>query len=277
MGVFGWVAVAVVVILGLATVILLIAVMTVAGQSTSTAQVWRYQCDSAIGPDPSATETVAPEAATETMAPSDMPTTNPYAELTFGPNDAASPWELACASAMPSAAYQLPPLQTVASGAAVDCVRQVAAALLGRQSAGSAGLAQDVIYQVSQANSTGRCVFPSAPAGAGPTSDSVGIGAAPVAVPVAGACPRGTATSGVIVLPNTLAAQAVCGQRVATSAVSPGDLVFWSYSNYAPTSAGVAVSAGQIVTVDPVTGRVVTEAMPTGSGVRVKRVLVGIP
>ncbi|MGF6887664.1 hypothetical protein ABIA39_006231 [Nocardia sp. GAS34] len=271
----GWLVVAVVIVVVLLGVVLLMTVLVLDSQSSSVAQDWFYQCDSAIGPDTAATSTDTPETnapASESLAPLDIPTTNPYAGLTFSPGDNPSSWDLACANAMASAPYQLPPLQTIASGIDVDCIRQVALAALGTPSVDPAGLTQGMINQASQINSTGRCQLPAAayPMSGPPAPPVVTLPPPPV---VTSACPK--SRSATILLPGTLASQGLCGQRVAAAAISPGDLVFWAYSNNAPTHVGVAVSPSQIVTSDPASGRVVEQAMPNGRDVRVKRVLAG--
>jgi hypothetical protein len=176
---------------------------------------------------------------------------------------------------MATAPFQVPPLQTAASGAAVDCIRQVALAFLGSSSADAAGLTQDAIGQASQVDSTGRCQVPAAPYAMNDSSASVALATPPAVPAVAAACPQ--SGSAAVLLPGTLAAQGLCGQRVATTAISPGDLVFWNYSNNAPTRVGVAVSASDIITSDPSTGRVVEQALPSGKDVRVKRVLASNP
>jgi hypothetical protein len=241
---------------------------------------WHYQCDSAIGPDPAVTETTAPSttaAVTESMAPSQWPTANPYAGLTFALGDSASAWDLACATAMASAPYQQQPLQTPVSGAAMDCARQVALTYVGRRvTQGVAALTQEVAQLAAIAGSTGRCQVP-ATTGTGSSSGGAAAAVSPEvpSVASAGTCAQLAVSPESVLLPSTVAAQGLCGQRVAQSATSAGDLVFWSYSNNAPTRAGIAVSASQIVTVDPETGMVVEEGMPTGNDVRVKRVLEG--
>ncbi|WP_216897866.1 C40 family peptidase [Nocardia alni] len=202
---------------------------------------------------------------TETTAPSQLPTANPYAGLTFAPGDSASAWDLACATAMASAPYQQQPLQTPATGAAIDCARQVALADVGSRAArGVAALTQEVTQFGAIAGSTGRCQVPT----------TVVNSEAP-SVASAETCAELAKSPESVRLPSTVAAQGLCGQRVVPAAASPGDLVFWSYSDNAPTRAGVALGPEQIVTVDPGTGQVVEESMPTGSDVRVKRVLEG--
>ncbi len=267
--------------------------MTLAGNtSTSSTADLHYQCDSAVGPDPAVTTT--PSSATtsrraaDTLPESEAPTTNPYAEWTIAPDDTdASNWQRSCASAMRSASWQLPPLQTVNSGLAVECARQFALAVArnpatlepGRNgspgTADAATLTKSVIDAASDAAMTGQCL---AAAGTGTVGSSSGA-----AIPRTGsaqvACGRPSSSTttarSAVVLPSDIAAQGVCGQRVDTAAISPGDLVFWDYRSNAPTRVGIAVDATQIVTVDPDSGQVVEQVLPTRGDVRVKRVLKG--
>ncbi|WP_460698726.1 hypothetical protein [Nocardia thraciensis] len=260
-----------------------ILVVLAVGENTSSAAAdFRYQCDSALGPDPSATETATSTtsagprtgSARETMAPSDIPTTNPYAEMTIAPDETeASAWQRSCLTAMRSAPYQLPALDTVNRGPAVDCARGVALQQLGgRTVTDDATLAQYVIAQASEAAVTGRCEL-SANTTATGGQDAV----TPGRTAVAGTCSRSAVTtvSEVVTLPSTVAGQAMCGQRVDPYATSPGDLVFWNYRSHAPTRVGVAVDASHVITGDPATGQVVEQSIPSGSEVRVKRVLKG--
>ncbi len=275
MPVWGWVAL---IVLGLVIAVVMLATLALDDSSSQASQDWHYQCDSAVGPDPSDTETAVPteeEGTAESTAASPTPTVNPYAGLTFSPSDNPSAWDLACAGALPSAPYQQPPLQTAATGFGSDCARQVALAYVGSMlPEGIVALIQDVIYRGAVATSTGRC---SVPATSGANSGTAGDGVAATAVINAapGSCSQFSLAPEYVLLPSTIAAQGLCGQRVAMSAVSGGDLVFWGYSDNAPTRAGVAVGPGQIATVDPGTGRIVEESMPTASDVRIKRVLEG--
>ncbi|WP_280264946.1 hypothetical protein [Nocardia wallacei] len=265
----------------------ILVVLAVGENASSAAADFRYQCDSALGPDPSATETATPTtsagprtgSARETMSPSDIPTTNPYAEMTIAPDDAeASAWQRSCLTAMRSAPYQLPALDTVNRGPAVDCARDVALMQLRGRSAGEgaargvaddATLTQYVIGRASEAAVTGRCELST-------TTGAAGGGGAVASGGTAGACSRSTTTaSEVVILPSTIAGQAVCGQRVDPHATSAGDLVFWDYRSHAPTRVGVAVDALHVITSDPSTGQVVEQTIPSGRDVRVKRVLKG--
>ncbi|WP_157110663.1 hypothetical protein [Nocardia anaemiae] len=272
--------------------LLVIMVLVVGGTTSAISADLHYQCDSAVGPDPSLTETAAPRTTSATAsgsgaAPSTAPTANPYAELTVAPDDTtASDWQRACASAIHTAPYQLPPLQTTMSGLLGDCARELAVNHALTASTGSAdgapngpssaaGLTRDVIYQASAAAVTGRCDPTAVP----PEGTSV----APPAVSTtrqpgsAGtACGQSSSVGkAAIVLPKTIAAQAACGQRVDPAAVSAGDLVFWEYKNNAPTKTGIALGAMQVMTYDPNSGRFVEQSMPTGRDVRIKRVLGG--
>ncbi len=277
---------------GLGTVLILL-VLVVGGTTSAISADLHYQCDSAVGPDPSQTETSTspPTAASGSgsgTAPSIAPTVNPYAELTVAPDDrTASDWQRACTSAIRTAPYQLPPLQTTMSGLLGDCARELAVNRALKASAGNAdgapsgppsaaGLTRDVIYQASAAAVTGHC---------DPTAQPP-LDTEPVAPPARGtsaqpgsaavACGQSSSIGkAVIVLPKTVAAQAACGQRVDLAAVSAGDLVFWDYRNNAPTRTGIALGATQVMTYDPYSGRFVEQSMPTGRDVRIKRVLGG--
>ncbi|WP_327100886.1 hypothetical protein OIE68_20055 [Nocardia vinacea] len=279
---------------------LAVVVLAVGGVTSPSAADLSYQCDSAVGPDPSSTATVV--ASTTAIASggsrsvgtasarSSIPTTNPYAELTIAPDDTdASEWQRACVSALKSAPYQLPPLQTTMSGLLGDCARELAINHALKASSGSAdgapsgpssaaGLTRDVIYQASAGAVTGRCdptALPpddTAPATVAPTAS--GTSAQPGSAAVA--CGQSSSIGkAVIVLPKTIAAQAACGQRVDPAAVSAGDLVFWDYRSNAPTRTGIALGATQVMTYDAYSGRFVEQSMPTGRDVRIKRVLGG--
>ncbi|WP_329412021.1 hypothetical protein OG563_06215 [Nocardia vinacea] len=285
-----WVWVILAVTTGLLGVIVIL-VLVVGGATSSIASDLHYQCDSAVGPDPALTETATPTATADSGArsgrsaalPSAMPTTNPYAQLTFAPEDTSvSEWQRTCVSALKSAPYQAAPLQTANTGFVAECAQKLALAQLGpsyETAAGSSGglaadlaaMGRSVIYQASAASATGRCELPTAGGGNRLEAGSGTQGSATAGKP----CGQLTAGAAVVELPNTLAGQASCGQRVDPAAVSAGDLVFWDYRNSAPTRSGIAVSRTEIITVDPVTGRTVEETMPTGRDVRVKRVLGG--
>ncbi|MFI7671918.1 hypothetical protein [Nocardia sp. NPDC049526] len=277
---------------GLGT-LLVIMVLVVGGTTSAISADLHYQCDSAVGPDPSLTETSTPRTTAVSSsgaaaAPSTAPTANPYAELTVAPDDTtASDWQRACASAIHTAPYQLPPLQTTMSGLLGDCARELAVNHALKASAGSAdgassgpssaaGLTRDVIYQASAAAMTGHC-DPTAqpPDDTEPvTPPARGTSSQPGSAAVA--CGQSSSIGkAVIVLPKSVAAQAACGQRVDSAAVSAGDLVFWDYRSNAPTRTGIALGATQVMTYDPYSGRFVEQSMPTGRDVRIKRVLGG--
>ncbi|MBF6132072.1 hypothetical protein IU501_03540 [Nocardia otitidiscaviarum] len=238
--------------------ILLSLAIGTAGQSASADL--HYQCDTALGPDPSLTETpvtstVPPTGAATLTA---RPSTNPYAALTVDPDDTeVSQWQRDCVEAMRSAPYQLPALRTPDTGPAGACAGQLAMTQEGRRwtegddgASGPADLSRSVVYSAAlAATTTGTCVLVAAPT---PTADRHGC--APV-------------------LPTTIAGQGVCGQRVDPSAASAGDLVFWEYRDNAPTRVGVVVGDGQIVTGDPSAGGFVRQGLPRADDVRVKRVL----
>jgi hypothetical protein len=224
----------------------------------------RYQCDSAIGPDPSASVTATPATRGAAGEPTDVsapPSANPYAQLE--PDDADSAWEAACFSALKDAPYQEPPVRTTNDGAAAECAARLAVGQVGHQVA-QASLVRFVVYHASTASLTGLCEQP-------PAAASSADAAAPtVGLPPASACPDSTTA---MLLPDTLVAQGICGQRVDLTAVSPGDLVFWDHRDSAPTRVGVAVGPTELVTTDDTTGLVARQAIPVDADVRVKRVL----
>jgi len=264
-----WVAGAIVFVVGA-----ILAVVIVAADSSTSAQAadLRYQCDSAVGPDPSVTETAVPAA--ETAAPTDTPTANPFAELTIAPDDTGvDQWERACLTQMRTAPYQSPPLGVAETGPAVLCARELALGQVGKRSSGNdAAWSAAVISQASSASASGRC---DAATNASATGGGTSTSASQVGAQV-DSCPQTSTTSPAsVVLPSTLVVQGVCGQRVAPAAVSAGDLVFWNYRNFVPTSVGIALGPNEIVATDPATGQMVRRSMPTGSDVRAKRVLRG--
>ncbi|MGW5378037.1 hypothetical protein ACWESM_21625 [Nocardia sp. NPDC003999] len=265
---------------GVVLMLLMGLVLVIGGASSAIASDLHYQCDSAVGPDPSQTVTPsrAPTAARPTVRSAPVggvttaPTTNPYAELTIAPDDtSASDWQRACTTAMRYAPRQDPPLLTSNSGIGADCARELALAQLtasaARNGSGSRGGAEEftrsVIYQASAAQTTGRCAATEAAV----AQSSVAAGAG------RRACGQLDGSLAVVVLPNTIAAQGACGHRVDPAAVSPGDLVFWNYRNNAPTQVGIAVSDTRLVTTDAATGELVELTIPSTYDVRVKRVL----
>ncbi|WP_157128950.1 hypothetical protein [Nocardia amamiensis] len=266
-------------------------VLVVGGATSSIASDLHYQCDSAVGPDPS--QTVTPSRASAASLPtarstpaagvSTAPTTNPFAEFTIAPDDtSASDWQRACATALKHAPYQSPPLLAGSSGIGAACARELAVAQLAAASSASeaqngaggradaAGFTRSVIYRASVAESTGRCELTAGPATQPPSADIAGRPSGSALRPCGQSDDSGVA---VVVLPNTVAAQGVCGQRVDPSALSAGDLVFWNYRNNAPTRVGIAISATQLVTADPGSGGFVELAIPSSNDVRVKRVI----
>ncbi|MBF6209108.1 hypothetical protein IU483_34415 [Streptomyces gardneri] len=282
---------------GLVFVFLVVVVLMVGGATSAIASDLHYQCDSAIGPDPSqtvtSTRTSAAVRPTTRRAPAagvtTAPTTNPFAELTIAPDDKrASAWHRACSTALKDAPYQNPPLLTRNSGIGAECARRLAlaqagatpsGARAGAPPSGAQGGAGDrvgaaeftgaIIYLASAAQSTGRCELTvsavTPPPNAEVTRQPGG--------PARRACGQPDSGTAVVVLPNTVVGQAACGQRVDPSAVSAGDLVFWDYRNNAPTEVGIAVSGAHLVTADPVSGGFVERIIPSTSDVRVKRVL----
>ncbi|MGY5310802.1 hypothetical protein [Nocardia gipuzkoensis] len=281
-----WVALGVT---GLVFAFVVVVVLVVGGATSAIASDLHYQCDSAVGPDPSLTVTPSRTSAevrpTTRRAPAagvtTAPTTNPFAELTIAPDDtSASAWHRACASALKDAPYQGPPLLTGSSGIGPACARQLALAQAGAAPTGAQGSAADrvgaaeftsaIIYLASAAQSTGRCELTASAVAPPPTAD-VARQPGGSARPACGQLDSSGTT--VVVLPKTIAAQEACGQRVDLSAVSAGDLVFWNHRNNAPTEVGIAVSGTQLVTADPVSGGFVARVIPSTNDVRVKRVL----
>ncbi|MEC3920664.1 hypothetical protein [Nocardia sp. CDC160] len=259
-----------------------------------------YQCDSLVGPDPSdaSASTVLPDPNPDKGSSweSQVPTLNPYAEVVGSADDAGlSDWQRGCMSALESAPYQLPPLQSVNAGYAVDCARSLALGQVNQSTAEGSGGAPDsnaaadnveeiaelqryVSYHASLASDTGQRGVPDSVC-----TDSLRGGRPPIQDPMPsdpGTCSRSSGGaigtgSAVTVLPKSRAGQALCGQRVDIHAASPGDLVFWGYTEPAPTKSGIVVGPSQIVTTDPASGQFIVAPMPTGRDVRVKRVLSG--
>ncbi|MBF6339855.1 hypothetical protein IU450_28770 [Nocardia abscessus] len=269
---------------GVVLVLMMVLLVVIGGATSAIASDLHYQCDSAVGPDPS--QTVTPSRATTAARPTaksapaggvtSTPTTNPYAELTIAPDDTnASEWDRACATAMKYAPRQDPALLYVNGGIGVECARELALARLAASGAGNdsgsrAGATEftrSVIYQASAAQTTGRCTTTEAVA-----QPSAVDGAGRPSGPARRACGQ-LGEASVVVLPNTIAAQAACGQRVDPVAVSAGDLVFWNFRNNAPTQVGIAVSDTRLVTTDAATGEFIELTIPSTNDVRVKRVL----
>ncbi|MFE3445386.1 hypothetical protein ACFXNW_20350 [Nocardia sp. NPDC059180] len=283
---------------------LFVVVAAFTGVSTSSGeQFFNCQCDSAIGPDPSVTTTSTPGStpcdSEGEWDPSGVPTTNPYAKLTIAPEDTEiSDYRRECLAAMTGTAS--PPLQTPAArksnaGFAVECARELAVARVGQPSGGSnsaqAEMTREVVYEASVALSTGRCVLPAG----GDVSGGDGVVAPTVqsgyTLPT-GSCAQ-TTDQTVVDLPNTIAGQGLCGQRVRLDAVSPGDLIFWDYTDHAPTRVGIAVDwtcatvdpdtgkctavrPPRVVAADPATGQFAVLELPSDGDARAKRVLAGV-
>lgn len=266
----------------IALVVLLLGLLTtlvIGGASLQgVASDLRYQCDSAVGPDPFASQAVATPPARSARDPEGSvaaPTTNPYTEMTVG-NDSSS-WERACAAALREAPYQEAPVRGVAAGVAATCARQLALTTVSplpdttdsvqpgesnaprRPAAGPVDLVRYVIYHAAASVGSGQC-------------DVTGSGD----VGVAAEWPDGrcTTTATVALLPKTLARQAACGQRVNPDTISAGDVVFWDFRDHAPTRAGIAIGPSDLVTTGGEGGRMVVRPIPSGADVRVKRVLV---
>ncbi|MFE4455798.1 hypothetical protein ACFROC_00440 [Nocardia tengchongensis] len=202
------------------------------------------------------------------------PTANPYAALPDSGDD--SPRMQACRNALRSAPYQMPPLRTAVGGAGAECAHITALALLDQKlssSGGSVAVDSAAVLSLVTRWASGAALSGVCPAvQASDLATERGTMMAYAGQLTGRGCPVPT-VAGTIELPGTIATQSVCGQRVDQSAVSPGDLVFWQYSSYVPSRAGVAVGDGQVVSVDPVTDQVVLAALPVGRDVRVKRVL----
>ncbi|KAA8881895.1 hypothetical protein F3087_40220 [Nocardia colli] len=254
------------------------------------------QCDSAIGPSgagmtsprPVGTPVQTGGARERSGGGTAEPTANPYAGLTFAPDDTTVPdWYRKCAEAMKIAPYQQGSLYDTNSGPAVDCARVLALAQLNSAApagateasvqAAGAVVSRFVVYQASAAALTGRCAVearadstevsvPAPNAWAVPDTAVTRNGCGTAAGSVASRSPAPT------VLPATIADQGKCGLRVDLSAVSAGDLVFGGFRDNAPTEVGIAVDATDMVTSDR-TGRFVLRPIADAGDVRVKRML----
>ncbi|WP_280278443.1 hypothetical protein [Nocardia wallacei] len=284
---WGWIILVVVVLI----ILIMLLVVVVTGSTTEAlSSDFHYQCDSAIGPDSAVVRTEQPvpggdESRYPTQLPSAAPTTNPYASLTAAPDDkSVSAWQRTCLTAMRAAPYQLPPLRSFNNGPASECARQLALSKLqGGGSAQNAGgesndaaLARSVIAQASATLVTGRCDTGGATGqDAARSASAAGAGGAGFTQGGCAAITNANVFPTVVVLPVSVAGQAACGQRVAVSAMSAGDLVFWDFRDNAPTRVGVAVGGAQLVTVEPGTGQAVQQFVPANADVRVKRVLRG--
>ncbi|GAB2452398.1 NlpC/P60 family protein [Nocardia tengchongensis] len=256
------------------------------GGASATSGKFHCQCETAVGPDPEASAHAAGSSTCSSSTPPTeaVPTTNPYASVTFAPDDThVSDWYRACSTAMRSAPFQQPPLTIRYQGLASECARQAALTQASgpanskRQTLDPAALTAAVIHSASTDSLTGTCQQTTT--GAGPRGTSAADGAVAQDDSTMTASPRcqDPVARAVIDLPDTLAAQSLCGQQVDPSAVSPGDLVFWGYRGYAPTRVGVSIGSARIVSCDPVSGQVTEASLPTGDDVRIKRVLGGLP
>ncbi|GEM30808.1 hypothetical protein NN3_18150 [Nocardia neocaledoniensis NBRC 108232] len=277
------------VLLGATVGLTLVTIAFVASLSSFTSSVaadLRYQCDSAVGPDPSADAAPAPtppvsKRASPRTAPPSSATTNPYAELTIDSDDPVTGWERECLSAMKTAPYQDSPDTSVNAGPAVECARHLALLLV---SAGSmheddtgprsdmAATIRSLVFDASMAAETGECraaqLSPATGGSLEESSSQAGAGSGH-------SCPPFAASGSPVLLPSTVAAQARCGQRVAPAALSAGDLVFWNYHQGAPRLAAIAVGGNDIIVAGQgSTGHRRTH-LPTESDVRIKRVLGG--
>lgn len=240
----------------------LAALVPSAENMSSAKQHYDSQCDIALGPEPGtstpATATTTPASSPESVERQPRPEKNPYAELTFDPDDPdVTDRDLACASAMKTAPIQEEPWQEINTGPAVSCAADLA--LRYPEAGGTATMAdyaRDVVYSASIARATGQC----APA------------RAPAAV-VVESCGDPTRAVASVVLPATVGDQGYCGQLVDPKAASPGDLVFWEYLDRRATRVGVALGPGELVTVD--SGEFVRLRLPEGAEVQIKRVLRG--
>lgn len=227
---------------------------------------YRSQCEAALGPDPSATVTqtttpAEPESEPES-SPSPQPSVNPYRELEFDPDDPnVTDRDRACASAMKYAPRQpLGAIRQPNTGTAVACAQQLGLRYAENGTGDAAAMARDLIYAASAAALNGQCDILRAPAGADTAPSECGNPTEPLQV---------------VVLPQTVERQGYCGQRVAASAISPGDLVFWEYGREGATRVGVAIGVREMVTGEPGGDRFVRLPIPERRDVLVKRVLGG--
>ena len=231
------------------------------------------QCESAIGPDPDATETRTPARESDVadeLDHSDVPTANPYASATAEPDDASvSSWMRRCLNGpMSSAAYQMPPLTQHNGGFESRCAAVLARNIhLTEVADPLSDMIRRIVYQASMAGLTDTC-DPEVPARIpAPAADDCRLSAQ------VGPVPR----SRPVVLPEALEQQAYCGQRVRLSALSAGDVVFWDYGPRGPQRAGIALGADGVLTVDAATGRLATLRIAEVRYVQVKRVLRAAP
>lgn len=288
-------------VIGLIVGSLFVVVAAFTGISTSSGErFFNCQCDSAIGPDTSVTTTSTPNSTVcdseDEWDPSDVPTTNPYASMTVAPDDTeASQYHRDCLSAMESAPLQTPASRKPNTGFAVECARRLALAQVGtfayESESAPAQMTRDVLYEASAASSTGHCSLPAGGGGPGREGTTPPTAHYDSTVPT-GSCAHSTDQK-IVDLPNTIAEQGLCGQRVHLDAVSPGDLIFWDYRDHAPTRVGIAVewtcaaadpvaaectavARPRVVAADPSTGRFEVLDLPVDGDARAKRVLAGV-
>ncbi|MBO0854357.1 MAG: hypothetical protein J2P18_11365 [Nocardia sp.] len=143
------------------------------------------------------------------------------------------------------------------------CAAKLAGAYVGT-SADIAAVIRTVVYQASRTGSSGCCGR-----GSGEDPSAAGTDACQS---TSNSPAQGSAA---VTLPTTLAGQAASGQRMARSAISDGDLVFWNNgANGIPAYEGIAVGNGRMVTVGP-TRQLITAAIPDEPDVIGRRVLGG--
>ncbi|NUS44701.1 MAG: hypothetical protein HOQ24_13565 [Mycobacteriaceae bacterium] len=253
------------------------------------------------------TTTTAPRTASsdDDGVEEDVPTENPYAGMTTESENSA--WMNRCIQAMNSAPpYQRPALQTRTVGFGAACARELALAQVGVKVQDGAGsptgptgdafgpgaLPRYVIYQASTAELTRQCMTPSGASTTSGTTNGSTAAQAPAQYSATGpdkSCyqPRSATTTAdpppttsarraaphVVLLPETIAKQVYCGQRVDVPYAAPGDVVFWKFDDNTPTRVGIVVNTGELVTADPVQGRIVRQSIPTDDDTRIKRIL----
>ncbi|WP_040789421.1 hypothetical protein [Nocardia paucivorans] len=227
---------------------------------------YRNQCEAALGPDPSVTvtPTTTPDDPEPMSAPSStvLPSTNPYAAVILDPDDPnVTDRDLACISAMRYAPYQgAGILRQPNTGVAVECARQLGMQYLENGTGDAVMMARDLIYAASTAPLSNQCIVLRAPTDSSTTPSE---------------CGNPTDSMEAVLLPVTVERQGYCGLRVATSAVSPGDLVFWEYGRDGAGRVGVAIGAREMVTGEPGGDGLVRMSIPERRDVLIKRVLGG--
>lgn len=255
--------------------------MLMAGVTGDLGSAYRDQCRQKIGASPSGSETATETTTTtsiatvavapaHTYAASDIPSTNPFAEV---PTSGLTGYWLDCHNAMQTAAsdFETPPAEVPNPNvAAVNCAAELGMQLVQRRTTvaemSPSVMVQYVVYGASLQPSTNRCAMPTTMAGLQATVPCVQPALQPMTEPV--------------ILPNGLAAEGNCGQEVSPSvsppAMSAGDVVLWGDVFNTPTHVGVAVDATEIVTPDPTGSTYVLQllqSLPGGDNLRIKRVL----